>query len=257
MSRFAAEELYAPENPRAVIGDNAPSPFEQSREEIETLYGEARHWLDGSGVQSQADADGVSKLLDMLRKAVATADERRKAEVKPFDDGKAEVQARYNPLIADSKTVKGKAILAIEMCKQALAPYLLKLDAEKKAAAEAARQEAERAEIAAQAAFANSGIADLERREEAERLAVAAKAAQAAASKAEKDKAQARGGTKAVSLRTYYIPEIEDARAFAAFLWSNRRQELLAAIAPIAKKMVDAGARDIPGVKIIEDRRAV
>ena len=106
----------------ATIGHNSePTPFRQSREEIEALFVEAGHWLDGSGVQSEADATAVSKLLDLLRQAEKRADERRKEEAEPHDKAKAEIQARYGALIGNTKTVKGKAILAMECCKKALA----------------------------------------------------------------------------------------------------------------------------------------
>src|SRR5690349_4076026 len=101
-------------NPRAVIGGNnpPPSPFEIAQKAVEDIYGEASMWLDGATVDSQELADGIGNLASELRKARKLADETRKIENKPFDDGKAEVQARYKPLL-------DKADLAIEACKKA------------------------------------------------------------------------------------------------------------------------------------------
>lgn len=239
----------------ATIGHNR-SPFDLRQEEILDLYDEAKNWLDGGEVETQEDADGVSKLLDMLRKAVKKADDARKEEVKPFDDGKAAVQERYAPLIADTKSKKGKAIIAIDACKKALAPFLAKQEAEKRAAAEAARRDAEAAEIAAQDAFTKAASNDLEAREEAERLAEAAKKATALASRAEKDRAGARGGARAVTLRTYYRAEVTDANEFARYLWLNHRSEMDEFMSGIARRLVNAKQRDIPGVTIHEDKRA-
>ena len=50
-------------------------------------------------------------------------------ENEPFDL-KAEVQARYAPLIGNTKAVKGKTVLAADACKAALAPWLMAVEAE-------------------------------------------------------------------------------------------------------------------------------
>jgi hypothetical protein len=243
----------------AEIGHNnppEPTPFEASRDEIDGLFGEAKNWLDGSGVQSQADADGVSKLLDMIRKATAAAEARRKAENKPFDDGKAEVQARYNTLIGDTKASKGKAVLASEVCKQALSPWLQKLDAEKRAAAEKARAEADEKNRLAQEALRASQVTDLAAREAAEELNREAKAAEAAARRAENDKAQAKGGARAIGLRTTYRPEITDPTAFAKWVWLNHKSEMLGHLQTIAERHVANGSRSMPGITVHEERKA-
>jgi hypothetical protein len=135
-----------------------PTPFEKISEEIETLYGEARLWLDGEPVATQGQADGIAKLLNMIRDAAKRADLLRVAENKPFDDGKAEVQRRYAALIADTKGMKGKTTIATDACKKALAPWLDKLDREMKAEAERLRLAAEeKARVAQEAIRATAG----------------------------------------------------------------------------------------------------
>src|SRR3546814_8195285 len=74
--------------------NNPPSPFDDIKAEIEALHEEARGWLDGEPVASQGQADALDKLKGMIRDAEKKAENLRKAEVKPFDDGKAAVQAR-------------------------------------------------------------------------------------------------------------------------------------------------------------------
>lgn len=235
--------------------DAEPTPFEMSEVEIGDLFAEAKNWLDGEPVSSQAQADAVSKLIDDLRKAGKLADERRVAENKPFDDGKAEVQARYAPLISDTKSIKGKVPLAIEMAKKALTPWLQKLEEEKAAAAKKAREEAEAAERAAQEALAAARAADdLSKREEAEKLLAQAKTAEAVADKAENAKAHATGGSKAMGLRSVWRAEMTDPRAAAAHYWQTRRPDVDAFFQGLADADVRAGKRDIPGFMIAETR---
>lgn len=240
----------------AGIGHNnppEPTPFDLSKTEIENLFLEATHWLNGDGVKSNADADAISKLLDLLRKAKSAAEERRKAEAKPFDDGKAEVQSRYNPLIQEKK---GKADLAMDACKQALAPWLAKVDAEKRAIAEAARKEAEEKAAAAQEALRAANVTDLQARADAEWMLDQAKQADQAAKRAEKDKASAKGGSRAITLRTSYQAQITDEREFARYCWLNHRTELSALFTAIAQRLVDAKTQNIPGVTVQEIKTA-
>ena len=107
----------------------------------------------------------------MARQALATADSRRKDEVKPFDDAKKEVQDRYHPLIGDTKAGKGKAVLITEACKAATTVWLIKLDDEKRRVAAEAAKAADEARKAAEAAFATSHSDDVMSRARAESLA--------------------------------------------------------------------------------------
>lgn len=251
MNVIVTSGLMGHNNPPVEI---EPTPFEMSEVEIGDLYAEAKNWLDGEPVTTQAQADGLSKLLDDLRKAGKLADERRVEENKPFDDGKAEVQARYAPLIADTKSVKGKVPLAIDMAKKALAPWLQKLEDEKRAAAEAARKEAEEKARIAQEALRASNVADLEKREAAEALIREAQAAEAAATKAENSKAHATGGTRAIGLRSVWRAEMTDAREAARHYWLTKREEVDAFFQGLADADVRAGKREIPGFLIAETR---
>lgn len=244
--------LIGHNNPPAEI---EPTPFEMSEVEIGDLYAEAKNFLDGEPITTQAVADAVSKLIDDLRKAAKLADERRVDENRPFDEGKAEVQARYAPLIADTKSVKGKVVLAIDIAKKALAPWLQKLEDEKRAAAEAARKAAEEAETKARAALAATRATDdLAAREAAEDLAREAKKAEASAVFAENDKAHAKGGTRAMGLRSVWRAEMTDGRAAAGHYWATRREDVDAFFQGLADADVRAGKRTIPGFLISETR---
>lgn len=244
----------------AVIGHNSPpSPFDEISEKINDLYEEAKGWLDGDPVDSQGQADALNTLINMIREAEKEADALRKDEVKPFDEGKAEVQARYNPLIGKTKSVTGKTVLALDVAKKALTPWLEKLDAEKREAERIAREEAEAARKAAEQAFILSEKENLAEREEAERLNELAKQAEAKAKAASSDKAHAKGGSgRATGLRSEWRAEITDKREFARWLWVNRESEMSGWLNEMAGKIVKQNHdQDIPGVEIIEERKAV
>ena len=246
---------------RLGVGGNnppEPTPFELARDAIDALYDEAKGWLDGEPVSSQGMADGVAKLLAMLREAVTNADEARKAENVPFDTGKAEVQARYAPLIADTKGQKGKAILAIEICKGSLAPWLDKLDKEKREKAEQARLEAEAKARAAQEAMRAARHDNLEEREHAEELFKDAKKAEVIAGRAARDTAKANTGIgRAVSLRTSYRPVLTDPFAAAQHYWNVSRPDIETLLLSLAERDIRQGRRTIPGFNVIEEKTAV
>lgn len=239
-----------------MVGHNNPpekTPFEVVSERIDDLWTEAKNWLDGSKVESETDAESVSKLLDLFRKAATEADEARKEEARPHDEAKAAIQAKYAPLIADTKAVKGRTVLAIEACKKALAPWLAKKEAEQRAAAEAARREAEEKQRVAQEALAKAREADdLAQRELAEQKLQEAKRADQLASKAEMAKAMVASGGRAVGLRKNYAPELTDGVAAARHYWATRRADMEAFLLDQARKDVAAGIRDIPGFSINE-----
>lgn len=242
--------------PVEMIGHNnppEPTPFELSRDEIDGLFMEAKNWCDGEAVQTQAQADAVAKLQDAIRAAINRADDRRKAENEPFDRGKAEVQARYAPLIADTKAVRGKAVLGLEACKDALKPFLIAQEKKRLEAAELARKEAARKEEEARAAIAQAQ--SLEAKENAETLVREAREADKAATKIETVKASAKGGKRATSLHTYYESEVTDATAFARFVWTEHKADMLAMLDSLAAKYVAAGRRSVPGVTVHERQR--
>jgi hypothetical protein len=226
------------DNPRAVIGGNNPPPFETIKAEIDDLYGEARLWLDGAPVETQEQADALNTLRDKILKAEKAAEAQRKLEAKPFDDGKAEVQARYNPLISEKGGLTTKALTVI---KDALRPFLQRLEDEKNAKAMAEREAAIQAQQAALEAMRNREAGNLADQEAAEALVTAAKLADKAATKAENDKAQAKGEGRAIGLRTVKTVVMTDENAAARWAWINHRAELLQFVQHLAGKDLHAG----------------
>jgi len=225
------------------------TPFEKATNVIDGLYTEAEGWLDGEPIDNQAMADGVSELLNLLRDAKKRADDARKTEAKPFDDGKKEVQARYKPLL-------DKADRAADVCKKALVPWLRKLEEEKRAKEAAAREEAERLRKEAEEAIAMADPDNLAARADAESRINDAKEAEKVVARAAKDKAGASGGVgRAVTLRTFYRGEITDATAVAKHYWLTNRAEVMA----FFQTLVDADVRakrPVPGVTVSTEKKA-
>ena len=237
--------------PTPTIGHNAPPPFDTAAQTINDLYDEAKNWLDGEEVDRQEYADDISDILNQLRTARKEADKARKVENAPFDEGKAEVQGRYNPLLK-------KADSGVDACKAALAPWLKKLDDEKEAAAEKARLEAEEAQRVAEEAMQVAAPDNLEERAAAEEKGDEAKQAKIRYHVAAKDTATASGGAgRAVGLRSLFRPVLTDGVAAARHYWATRRPEMEAFLLICAKSDVGAGKRAIPGFDMIEDKSVV
>lgn len=239
-------------NQIAAIGHNSPpTPFDDIETRINDLYSEARQWLDGEEVTTQEQADALNTLASHIREAAKQADDMRKEEAKPFDEGKKAVQERYNPLIQKGK---GKTEVALGAVKSALNPYLLELDRIQQEAAQKAREKAERAERDAQAAMQHRDQSNLDEQEEANRLAEEAKQLQAAANKASNAKAHAKGAGRATGLRTRTKISIANERDAAAWAWKHDREALMIFILTQAEKAVRNGAQSLEGFSITEEK---
>lgn len=235
--------------------NNPPTPYDAILAHIEDLEAEALLHLDGQPIATEAQAAAVSKLMDEAREARAAAEEQRKAEAKPFDDGKAAVQTLWKPL-ADEKT--GRCALIAKTCSDALSPWLQRLDDEQRAVAEAARSEAEEKAAAARTLLAATDPANLADRKAAEAALADAGAAEKAAVRADKARPRAGGGDgRATGLRARWLGEITDPVAFGRWAWEHRRGEYLTFLETLAAREARGGPKPIPGLNIISDRKAV
>lgn len=232
-----------------MTGHNAPPPFDAFSLHIEELIENAKQFLDGEPIANQGQADEVGKLIDMIRTAKKDADKERAAEKKPHDDASKAVQAKWLPLLT-------RCDIATDTAKKALVPWLEKLEAEQRAAAAKAREEAEAARKAALEAERAASAANLEAIERVELARKEADIAERAANKADKAKAHATGGSRAIGLRSYWVAEITDRRELLAHYMRTRPADLEAWLQDQADKDVRAGIRNIPGVTVKEERRA-
>jgi len=235
-------------------------PFDLFADHISGLYDEAKNFCDGEPIATQEQADAVQTLLRQIQEAHKGADAERVKENKPFDDGKAEVQARYAPLISDTKAVKGKTVLATDFCKRALQPWLKKLADQQEAEARAAREAAAAAAVkAAEAIRQANETGNLTAREEAEQVVKTAKYAEQDAKAAEKARPQASGYGRAATLRTSYKPVLTDVRAACRHFFTIDPDAFNAVVQKLAEDQVAAGRRgdQIPGFVVVEEQSVV
>lgn len=231
------------------------TPFDSVSTDADDLLTEAHAWADGQAVETQEQADEVSRLIDSLRANAKVADDARKEENKPHDEAKAAVQAKYAPYYADPKTkTPGKVFKAIDALKATLAPYLKRLDDEKREAERKAREEAERKAAEAAEAMRQANAADLAAREEAEAKVKEAEDAAKAAKDASKAKAHASGGSRAMGLRTKWTATVTDPREAAAHYWRTNPDAFLPVLQKLADDDCRAGKRTVPGITITEER---
>lgn len=239
---MTVEALSETGNDRIAMGANM-SPFDEVRVEIDDLYEEAKAWLDGTEIASEAEEKAVDQLLDMARAAFKKADATRKIENEPFDTGKAAVQAKYKPVLSRAEMIS-------DVCKARLTPWRAKIEAEKQAKARAAAEEAEKLRREAEEAI-RASAGNIEEREKAEEALALAKEADAFAARKQK---QAETG---LGLRTTYRAELTDGVAAARHYWGERRAECEAFFSSLAAADVRSGKRSIPGFNVIEEKKAV
>lgn len=250
----AATALSEVGNDRIKPGANR-GPFDLVAEEIELLYAETKNWADGNGIESD-DLDAVKDALDTLDNALLKAGQEveaiRKELVKPLDEAKAAIQAQTHPLIGDTKAGKGKVVLAREALNKIRTGINQKI-ADRKAA-EAARKEAEaeeqrQREVEASRLAAQSG--SLEDRERADQEAAAAQQAERIA------KSVGKAAQTGLGLRTVPRAEITDFAKAARFYWEPEHARFEALVLEFAQRDARAGKRNIPGVTIHLDKKAV
>jgi hypothetical protein len=231
------------------------TPFDAVSTDAEDLLTEAHAWADGTSVETQAQADEVSRLIEALRLNDKAADDARKEENKPHDEAKARVQEKYAPLYAPATNKNpGKVPKAITALKATLAPYLRKLEDEKREAERIAREEADRKAQEAAEALRAASAGNLAEQEQAEAIAKAADEAQKAAKAAAQDKAHATGGSRAMGLRTRWTATLTDPQAAARHYWTVNPDAFTALLQKLADDDVRAGKRAVPGFTVTEER---
>lgn len=237
----------------APIGHNnppEPTPLEAARETISLLDVEASNWFDGTPIENQAQADDVARLIDAGRKAKQKFDADRKVEKAPHDQAAKAVDAAWKPVIADADRI-------VEIGKAVQTPWLIKMDAEKRALEEATRKVAE--EAAAEAlrlsAQSDGSLAAAKARDAA---VEEAKRTELVAQQAANEKAGAKGAgmARAVTLRTTWRSEVKDRRALLNHIAKNHPEDLSAFLDDWAARAVRGGNHELPGVEAWAEKAA-
>ena len=220
----------------AKIGHNR-GPFKATSQHIAGLFDEAQHWLDGKPVTDKKQADIVVDWIHKMRAAKTVLDDNRKDEVKFWNKGKSEVQARFNPILKMCKT-------AIDAAQEALGPWLLTEETARRERAVLAAVTAVKAKTEADALIqASSG--NPEKRLEAEyRLADAQELEKIARQLAKENIAK--------GARSVWDVEILDRTEAAQAIWAIAPEAFDDLLEKIAKDRVDKGAREIRGFTITE-----
>lgn len=256
--------LAVEENPRVHIGaNNPPEPvpevkpltsFESHVLDIDSYWEEAGHWFDGAAIENAEQAEKVQSLKRLTELAHKAADASRIKENEPFDKGKAEVQARYAPLISDTKTIKGKTVKIIEACDTALTPWLRKVDEDQKAEAKRLRDIADAEAAVALAALtearAENNITDLA---QAEAAIVQARQAETVATRAAAAKPLVAGVGRAAGLKDNWETTLTDAQAALTHYKLTDPDWLRGVLLERACLDVRNNKRTIPGFTIVNN----
>lgn len=231
------------------LGHNGATPFDIISERVEALYLEAKNWADGEPIASQEQHDAVERLHDMLHEAGKDADAARVEEKKPLDEQVAEIQRRWNTLIGNTKSQKGRVVVAKEALQAVLTPWRQARERERIEAARIAREEAERlAQEAQQAMRASSG--NLEAREEAEVIYQEARQAERFANRV------GRAAVTGTGLRSVWHADLVDAEVALDWAYGREPARFMALVQQMADEAVRTGTRAVPGFDVSEERRA-
>jgi hypothetical protein len=131
--------LWPDEHELVPMGDNIPPEdlsFEGLRDRIEDLGREAKERIEGPPIADQDEANKIANLADRLAELCKIAEEQKKEERRPYDEGMKAVQKKWAPLLALAETYKNLKY-------KLLTPWQLKKDQE-------AKQEADLAAAAGQ-----------------------------------------------------------------------------------------------------------
>lgn len=206
--------------------------------EVDDLFALLSDTLAGGEVATDEQEAAIDCLMDDFRRVSKDIEAARKEAARPFDEGKAQVQADYKP-------PKDKADRGVAACKDALTPYR---EAKRRSAEEAARklrEEAEERQREAQAALKASD--DLEARFAAEEQLKAADKLAKSANRVDR---------APTGLRTHWDAEITDRRAALNHWIKVCPEEFEALVQMLSDREARGARRPIPGVKYHERKKA-
>ena len=222
----------------APIGHNSPPADIAFSLEVDDLFSLLSDTLAGGEVTTDEQEAAIDAILDDFRKAGADAEKARKTEKEPHLEAGRQVDAKWKPIV-------DKATRGTTACKDALTPYRTAKQAAKDAAARKAREEAEERARAAQAALKQSD--DLEAKFAAEVEIEAAQKLVAVANKIDRS---------ATGLRTTWMHRIVNRRELLLHVVERYPEDLADMLNEFVRRQVASGLRTMPGVEILEQKRA-
>lgn len=209
------------ENPRAVMGDNAPPPpspydlevFDKHQTKAREFADAAGAWLDLKTIETEEQATKLTDFVNGARGVSKEIDEARKTAKKPHDDAGKLVQKAYVPLIemVDESGKKVSVMQADWIRRENARLEAIRIEEQKKAAAE--KEQAERDLAAAEARNDIAGAT-----EAAATLKTVTKEEKRAAKPVKASAGSATGGGRKMTLRKSYSARLTDVRlAFARY----------------------------------------
>jgi hypothetical protein len=228
-------------NSLAPIGHNIPpDAIDEIAGQYEAARMEAENWLDGEPVANEGQMRAVDTLRNAMRQCRIALEAGQKSATAPmYDAYKAEL-ARWKPTIEDHKRIEAGLVAIVDGFKRRLA-------AEKAAAERAAREEADRARRAAEAAARLAAVSDIEAVRAAAEAQAAAELAQAQLAAASKDKVR--------GLREVTLYEVTNHGALLNWLARNRRDDITAFLDEWARKH-HRDARGADGLSVWTEKQA-
>ncbi len=227
-------------NARAVIGGNfPPDPIDVALEPFGAVLEEVGNWLDGATVENDGQLKATDDLLKDLKAARKAVDVARDENTKPLHEAWKTEVARWKPT-QDDLDRQVKCLVAAQ------APYKARLAAEKEAARiaaeEIARQKAEDARKAHQAANA----ASIEEQRRADEMMQEAEDAAKQAARAGKDTVK--------GMRSVQVYEIESHKQALTWIVNHDREALTTFIEDYVRR--NFKGRPIDGVKVETKKEA-
>ena len=227
-------------NARAVIGGNfPPDPIDVALEPFGAVLEEVGNWLDGATVENDGQLKATDDLLKDLKAARKAVDVARDENTKPLHEAWKSEVARWKPT-QDDLDRQVKCLVAAQ------APYKARLAAEKEAARiaaeEIARQKAEDARKAHQAANA----ASIEEQRRADEMMQEAEDAAKQAARAGKDTVK--------GMRSVQVYEIESHKQALTWIVNHDREALTTFIEDYVRR--NFKGRPIDGVKVETKKEA-
>ncbi len=228
-------------NELAAIGHNQPPPDPASiKSEYSDLILEVENWLDGYAVETEDQMKSVDALLKGVKDAEKEAKAAKETAYRPHKEAGDAVVAEWKPLLDDFGRMKSGLTTIVGKFKTRLA-------AEKAAEARRLRDEADNKAREAGAAKNQADMGNIEERREADDLAARAREMERAAQAVE----------KVTGLRTFTVPGIVDPKACINWIVRNDKPAVMEFMEGYVARAVREGRRDIDGVIIRKEKRAV